>query len=192
MSLLERFLEIRESVARWGLGYISRVDADDMGVRVAYNAGAFEEAVAGITYRSEAGVADWTRVVVPALFYGAKLKNGEQGRVFIMGSDEGIKGLPDGVYCWEGDRKFVERLFEYVPLRSASGLFHVAVMPYVHAKGWIEVRPLGEYPDPLLMVWLLSALNMAWSHALGNEAAEIFPAKNLLEGKPGKKSGKQT
>ncbi|WP_449462908.1 hypothetical protein PQ610_01680 [Tardisphaera miroshnichenkoae] len=183
-------MEIRESVVQWELGYISSVDADDMGVRIAYKEGAFEEGVAGITYRSEAGVADWTRVVVPSLFYGAKLRDGVQGRVFIMGSDRSVKGLPEGVYCWEKDKEFVERLFEYAPLRSASGLFHVAVMPYVQAKGWIEARPLGKYPDPLLMVWLLSALNMAWSHALGKEAKEIFPAKSLLKEKP-KKSGEQ-
>ncbi len=184
-------MDIKQSVVQWGLSYISSVDADDMGVRITYKNGAFEEAVVGITYRSEAGVADWTRVVVPALFYGAKLKNKDQGRVFIMGSDEGVKGLPEGVYCWESDRKFVERLFEYPPLRSASGQFHVAVMPYVQARGWIEVRPLGSYPDPLLMIWLLSALNMAWFHALGNEADEIFPVKSLLEEKAEKNSREQ-
>ncbi|MGC8615186.1 MAG: hypothetical protein ACP5UU_05195 [Thermoprotei archaeon] len=167
---------------------MATVDVDDMGIRLKYSEGAFNEAVVGIRYTSQAGVADWTRVVIPILFYGAKLRKAGEDRVFIVGADEGLDGLPPGVYCWEKDMEFTKRLFEYSPLRSALGIFHVIVMPFIHARGWIEARPIGKYPDPLLMIWFLSALNMAWYHAIGGQAKEIFPVKELLSKKSGEES----
>jgi|GEM_PF-6437827 len=180
-GLAARFDQLRKEVLSWELDFVQSAEAGDFGLVITFSCGTFPEARLEVRYEPTGWPLVWTPIIVPRLFYGLRLNDTEEKRVFLIKSGMHRDGLPEEVYCWDKDLPFAKALFSYAPLRSSIRLLPpLAVMPDAENGGWLEVRPLpGSEANPKAVLWFMCTLNAAWSLASGKKCAgeDLRPKK---------------